>query len=110
MILLTIKYLVSYDYDYFNIRLFDPSSTYYIAKGGLDSSTTCNVTNPCYNSSKIDNLTILPGDSVLFNGSQIWRLPESGWFHIDENGNDSNWITYGSYGNGKAELWGSINV
>ena len=114
---LTLKYKINSSYQKYEITLFDPDeeppctrTAYYLSTSlGSDSSSTCNVTNPCYNLSKTNSLSLQPGDCVFLRRDDIWRKQFS---YSGGGGNSTAQITFGAYGNGtnKPRIFGSINA
>jgi hypothetical protein len=74
--------------------------TYYISPDGNDNSSGTSMSSPWKTLSKINNLAIAPGTSILFEGGKNF----TGNIYLDNHdGNDpSNNVIISSYGTGKA--------
>lgn len=84
------------------------AANYYIdSRGGDNGNSGTNVSSPWKTISKINNLTLSPGDSVLFKRGETWREQLT----VTSSGNSSGYITYGAYGSGdKPVIMGSDSV
>src|SRR4030042_1740924 len=73
------------------------SNEFYFSNSGIDSSTTCNATNPCATIKKYNMMPHRPGDKYYFECGSSWRLPDA-WIDTYD-GNRTEYISYTSYGN-----------
>jgi len=85
--------------------------TYYVdSTNGVDTNNGLSVGNAIKTISKVNTLSLNPGDSVLFKKGETWYVPTDDWLDI-KNGNSNGNITYSSYGTGnKPVLAGSIHA
>jgi hypothetical protein len=84
--------------------------TYYVSNSGNDSLNGLSPSNAIKTISKLNTLTLLAGDSVLFNRGDIWHFGDDAFLNVTSGSITGN-ITYGSYGNGsKPILTGSYNL
>jgi hypothetical protein len=76
------------------------STTYYVKNNGNDSADGLTIATAWQTINKINNLKILPGDNILFEGGQTFN----GSIYLDANdANDNlNIVTISSYGNQQA--------
>ena len=76
------------------------AETYYISPSGNDNASGTSAADPWQSVARLNNMVLLPGTTVLFEGGQIFN----GNIYIDpSDGNDlQNVITISSYGGGKA--------
>jgi len=97
----------------FMIIPFVSAVSYYVSNSGLDSHDGLSQANAIKTISKVNTLTLNPGDSVLFECDSIWRMPEDAWITVT-SGSSSGYITYSSYGlctgNNKPLFLGSYNL
>ncbi|MES2593370.1 MAG: T9SS type A sorting domain-containing protein [Bacteroidota bacterium] len=97
-------------YSAFALLLFSgvlQAQTYYISPMGDDNASGTSITSPWKTIAKINNQTLAPGTTVLFEGGQTF----SGSIYIDNaDANDAdNCVVFSSYGNGKAIIQSGIN-
>jgi hypothetical protein len=87
--------------------LFEPlenrtmlSTTYYVSPSGSDSNSGTSTSSPFKDISKVNSLSLSAGDNVLFQGGQTF----DGSVLIRGGGSSSSYVTFGSYGSGKATI------
>ncbi|MGV8141082.1 MAG: hypothetical protein ACP5NW_01420 [Candidatus Woesearchaeota archaeon] len=87
------------------------ATTYYVdATNGSDSNDGLSLATAIKTITKMNTLTLYPGDSVLFKRGEMWRLPVDAYPTIT-SGNSSGYITYAAYGEGNRPLFlSSINT
>ena len=71
-------------------------TTYYVSNSGSDSNNGTSTGTPFATLTKVNSLSLNPGDQVLFQSSGTWY----GSLTINQSGNSTYPITYGSYGTG----------
>ena len=79
------------------------ATTYYVAANGNDSNTGTSSSTPFQTISRVNQLTLVPGDSILFKGGDVFR----GTLQVSAAGSAVQPIIIASYGNGKAIISGS---
>lgn len=82
---------------------------YYISSSiGNDNNDGLSESTPWRTISKLNNQPLIPGDKILFKSSDSWRLPLDSYINF-KSGNESDYITYTSYGKGDKPLFlGSV--
>jgi parallel beta-helix repeat protein len=81
-------------------------TTYYVASGGNDASDGLSPLTPYLTIDKINQMTLLPGDSVLFNRGDLFR----GMLQISNSGTASALIYIGAYGTGNLPILSGAEV
>ena len=82
------------------------ATTYYVSNTGIDTNNGTSPTSAFATVSRINELTLEPGDSVLFKCGDTWRAQT---LYIRQSGTEDNYITFASYGTGnKPRILGSI--
>lgn len=82
-------------------------TTYYIAATGNDANTGRSAGSPFRSLGKVNSLTLMPGDTVLFRRGDTFR----GSLVIRRSGSASRPITFDAYGHGpKPILAGSVPI
>lgn len=77
---------------------FVPERTYYVdAVGGSDSNSGTSPGDAWQTVTKVNNTTLNPGDTVLFNRSDVF---ENVILRLNHSGTSGSPITYGAYGTG----------
>lgn len=82
-----------------------PNNTYYVSASGNDSNNGLTPSEAWRSVSKINNMSIKPGDVVLFEGGQVFEGPLQ--FRSDDANDASNPVEVSSYGTGRATI--SVN-
>lgn len=83
------------------------ATTYYVRTGGNDASAGTSDAAAWATLTKVNSITFMPGDSILFRRGDVFR----GSLYQTENGTSSNWIYYGAYGVGpKPKILGAKNI
>ena len=84
------------------VSLYSHSASYYFSTSGLDTNDGTSPSTPWLSISKINSMTIAPGDKIYFKGGDIFE----GNITIDQNdANDpSNPVLFTSYGTGRATI------
>jgi hypothetical protein len=77
------------------------SSTYYVSPSGQDSGPGTQA-RPWKTITKVNQTNLAPGDTVLFQGGQVWHQT----LQPRSSGSASSPISYGTYGGGRAVLDG----
>jgi len=89
----------------FNVSIY--ATTYYISPGGNDSSNGTSPQTAWKTISKLNNITLQPGDYVLFQAGYSWREE----LEVTASGTKGNLIHYGRYGEGpNPRILGSIRA
>lgn len=90
----------------YSVHIF--AVTYYVSfLKGNDENSGITPTTPWKTLSKVNMFKFLPGDSILFKRSEVWRGQL-----IPKSGDISGYITYSSYGKlkaSKARILGSVS-
>lgn len=82
-------------------------TTYYVSSSGSDSNTGRSSDTPFQTLSKINSLTLQPGDQVLFRRNDTFR----GSLQLRQSGTSGNPIVIDAYGSGnKPVLSGAVSV
>ena len=82
-------------------------TTYYVASTGNDSNDGRSMARPFQGLDKVNNLSLQPGDAVLFRRGDTFR----GTLMIRQSGSSGKSIVYDAFGNGpKPTLTGSVAV
>jgi hypothetical protein len=76
------------------------ATVYYVSPTGSDNNNGTSSFSPWQTITKVNAATLLPGNSVLFQGGQSF----SGAIVSPSAGTPSNPITFGSYGGGRATI------
>jgi len=106
---LTVRYQVlSFD-ETRQIRLFDPSPSYYLDANAAGTSTTCTSLLPCKSLQNLTDLvTLAAGDTVYFDSCDIFR---GKYVFDDASGTAGSPISFTTNGTcaRQARIWGSFN-
>jgi hypothetical protein len=95
----------------FNLQYPASGRTFYFSSvTGSDSNNGLTTATAFKSIAKMNTLSLVPGDNVLFARGGFWRMTTDA-FPSFTSGNSSAYITYGAYGTGaKPEFWASINL
>jgi hypothetical protein len=76
------------------------ATTYYLSPNGNDNSNGTSTSTPWKTISKLNNMVLPPGTTILFEGGAIF----TGGISIDQSdaNDESNIVTFSTYGTGKA--------
>ena len=88
----------------FTTKLF--ATNYYFSTNGNDGNTGTSQSQPFKTITKLNTLTLVAGDSVLFKCGDIFR----GQINIAASGNSSNSIVFASYGIGAKPIISGAEV
>lgn len=90
------------------------STIFYVSNTGNDANTGTNTDSAWATISKVEGETFDPGDQILFNKGDTWRVLTSasgGQWDINWKGTSGNYITLGTYGTGdRPRILGSVVV
>jgi hypothetical protein len=85
--------------------------TYYVSNSGDDSNDGLTDSTPIQTITKLNTITLNPGDTVRFKKGDTWRLHDDAYVYIGSSGNSSGNITYSNYGTGALPRFlGSYNA
>ena len=87
------------------------ATTYYINwTGGSDSNSGLSASAPFKSINKSNNMSLVPGDSILFARGETWRMTTDAFINF-RSGNSSGYVTYGAYGTGSKPVFlSSYNI
>lgn len=85
---------------------------YYIdATNGNDSNSGTSPENAIQTISKLNTISLNPGDVVLFKRGETWHCPEDDYLAVDSGNSLGGHIIYDAYGSGdKPQLLGSVDA
>ncbi|KAF0234677.1 MAG: hypothetical protein FD181_3638 [Prolixibacteraceae bacterium] len=73
---------------------------YYVSLAGNDSNTGNSPGNAWQSIDKVNQIDFEPGDKILFEGGSTFN--GTIFLHSNDSGTANNFLTFGSYGNGRA--------
>jgi parallel beta-helix repeat protein len=79
------------------IPFFANATIYYVANSGNNSNNGTSTGTPWKTISKVNSISFIAGDIILFNRGDIWNETLT----VSASGTTSNVITFGAYGTGK---------
>ncbi len=90
----------------FGLHSFLSATNYFIASSGNDAADGKSISTAFASISRINQVVLQPGDSVLFNRGNVFR----GMLTIQQSGSDTKSIYIGAYGSGNLPVLSGAEV